>query len=447
MRRKQPPSRKVLRTGVVQNDRIIDEQVIPAGKRVTIGDDRRNTLVVRGAGLPARRTLLAFRKGRYFLVLDGKQEVKIVSARGAVTGKEVTTWAESRTRNGVTWVPLEEDMRGKVVFPGATVLFQFVPRPAGKRSRPPPFTARAWLGQRDPVFAAVFAASLLLHSTVMGYALSQPPPPRLEWEEVVDRFPVRLFPNRKVPGSTPAPVLDSPPAAQDTREEPARTPVPRSMREAGSDAVPSRAGARPGERVLRIGILGALTDLKQKRRGLPVLSAGSGPLPGGEDLLAMLDRGAQGMATVSAAERAGLRGGRLETGIIGSTRMDSVASRADIHTGRREARHTPSARIAPVQPGTGVATAGLDAVIARHVGAITSCYEMALKTNPGLAGKIYLTFTVEESGRVSHVEVDGPPARDDRLAACVVRRVKRWAFSPLEAPVEVTVPVVLTSAG
>ncbi len=434
-----PIRRKALRVGMIQDGRIVDEQIVAPGRTVFVGSDRRCTLVVRGLGLPPRVPLLVCRNGRYELILHEGWRARLVSSHGAV---------EDRGGPSSSSIQIEKDMRGKVVIEGTTILFQFVPVYPRLSVPLSGVGIRAWLRRRDPVFAVVLALSVLLHSTVMGYAWTRPPPPRPTWEEVVDRFPARLLPYRNLQTTpTPPPERNDPKAQSTSRKPESDAEHPRSSAPRQED--PDRRAPGAHDRVLRVGILGALTDLRHRGGHIPALQADAAPVPGDADLLALLDRGAEGMEAGTVAGFGRLRGPARGEHLVGTTEVAPVASHVVVSTERREARAVPTARLETTGELAGkLEGSDIGAVIARRMPAITACYEMALKTHPDLSGKVYLTFQIEENGRISRVEVTGPAAADERLTGCIVRRVRRWKFPRIaEGGAEVTLPIVLASGG
>ena len=65
---KQQPKAKVLRIGLFQNNRIIEERLLRAPRPVTIGSDfKRNTFVVPASDLPKTQTVFDVKNGQYIL--------------------------------------------------------------------------------------------------------------------------------------------------------------------------------------------------------------------------------------------------------------------------------------------------------------------------------------------------------------------------------------------
>jgi TonB family protein len=69
-------------------------------------------------------------------------------------------------------------------------------------------------------------------------------------------------------------------------------------------------------------------------------------------------------------------------------------------------------------------------MIKQRIGAIKACYERELKSNPTLAGKITIQFTIEERGNVSGVKVTDNSMGSDAVGSCVANAIERFRFNP-----------------
>jgi TonB family protein len=88
-------------------------------------------------------------------------------------------------------------------------------------------------------------------------------------------------------------------------------------------------------------------------------------------------------------------------------------------------------------------------VVQRHQGEIRYCYESALASAPGLAGKVTVTWTIGATGAVETAQVAQSGLGSEAVEACIVQRVKRWHFPepPQGQEVAVTFPWVFQLAG
>ncbi|MBX3021528.1 MAG: FHA domain-containing protein [Bdellovibrionales bacterium] len=86
-----------------------------------------------------------------------------------------------------------------------------------------------------------------------------------------------------------------------------------------------------------------------------------------------------------------------------------------------------------VQGQEGEFSAGMDKeairrVIREHIREIRSCYERELQRSPDLYGKIVLQWDIEEGGRVGHSMVKSNALGNDRVANCILSRLRTWKF-------------------
>ena len=91
--------------------------------------------------------------------------------------------------------------------------------------------------------------------------------------------------------------------------------------------------------------------------------------------------------------------------------------------------------------GTGDRNA-VNAVVRRYKGQVKYCYDKRLKTDPNLAGRVEIEFSIGR-GRVLTANVASNTTRDSALASCIVRKVKAWTFPP-RAEMDVIYPFVLS---
>jgi TonB family protein len=77
-----------------------------------------------------------------------------------------------------------------------------------------------------------------------------------------------------------------------------------------------------------------------------------------------------------------------------------------------------------------------------------ACYENALKRSPNLQGKVTVSFTIDEEGRVSEASVETDTLGDPEVSRCIVGLFKRIRFpKPDEGSVAASFPFVFVNAG
>jgi outer membrane biosynthesis protein TonB len=73
----------------------------------------------------------------------------------------------------------------------------------------------------------------------------------------------------------------------------------------------------------------------------------------------------------------------------------------------------------------------LETIEASYLGGLRRCYTARLKRDAGAGGKVVVTFTIDERGRLADGQATGV-AKD--IEACVERAMSRWAFPPPRNP-------------
>lgn len=70
----------------------------------------------------------------------------------------------------------------------------------------------------------------------------------------------------------------------------------------------------------------------------------------------------------------------------------------------------------------------IDSVVRREFPAINTCYEEELKSSPALAGKIVVSWTIEGTGAVERASVSTDTVGSEKLASCILARIKALRF-------------------
>ena len=105
---------------------------------------------------------------------------------------------------------------------------------------------------------------------------------------------------------------------------------------------------------------------------------------------------------------------------------------------------TPSQREGSL--GGGLAMSQVQAIIKKHQGELTYCYEKNLQTQPNLRGQVSVKFIINRSGRVSSAGIAHSSMRSPRVENCIARAFKRWKFPKPHEGVNVSVqyPIAFT---
>src|SRR5690606_8695125 len=119
---------KVLRIGLVQGGRVIEERIIKQRTHVTIGPSEKSMFVIASTSVPPNFRLFELVGNDYHLnFLDGMNGR--VALPTGISDLTVLKGQARRTPQGAYQVRLTEDSRGKVVVGGITFLFQVVAPP------------------------------------------------------------------------------------------------------------------------------------------------------------------------------------------------------------------------------------------------------------------------------------------------------------------------------
>jgi TonB family protein len=65
-----------------------------------------------------------------------------------------------------------------------------------------------------------------------------------------------------------------------------------------------------------------------------------------------------------------------------------------------------------------------------RIKSITRCYESELRKNPSLAGKVTVTFTIQQRGNVTDAKATENTTGSPAVAECVTRTIGRFRFNP-----------------
>jgi len=443
--------RKILRIGIIQGGRITEEQLIRHGQTVTIGDGQKNTFVLHSVGLPTRFPIFIYKGTQYVLAFTSEMDGKL-STDGVVMGFESVRSKSAPQKDGTFHFPLTEQSRGKVTIGGTTILFQFVPAPAAPvRGSQRDFGA-SLLKQIDSTYWGIFAISAIMHATIMFYSMSLPAPKEMTLEEIPDQFARFIVPARK-PEPVDVPVADEG-KGEEEKEEEKKEEEKKTEEKKTEEKKTEIAEVKPVDEVVKkaerkealkkMGILRVLGSRGGKSGSLVGDIVGGGAdTPGLEDLL---KANPAGMRVATSGESAGLRGDVNDTRLADVGDVGSIGQSREVKVAKRTAPVPKLELSEPAGLDGNMDRGSLESVIKRNLPGVTACYDKALKLNPSLRGKIYIDFTVEQSGRVSQVNVRSTGPVDQEMADCIKGRVTRWKFpTSEEGSADVSLPIVLTA--
>lgn len=434
---------KVLRIGIIQDGKIVQERLIKAGETVTVGESEKSTFVFPPTALgQGSHPLFVAKGGGYELSFTEVMKGKISSSNGVV-GLDKLRGGEEVTKEGDTWrLALTEQDRGKVTIDNVTVLFQFVPPPPPDAAKPleamdfrPKF-----FEDDDPIFFGFLGLWTALAAIMVVWVMTSEPRESSSLEEIPDRFTKLL--------------LDKPekkdlPEVEEKFDENAKSEDAPAKEEASKEEAPKKEPKTREEKVEDAQRKEQMKqDIMQKSlllqmigtRGANNSGATVEDLFGDGDNMGKIDLNGVGGVEIATADNQHLREGSgtttgdadigdLAKGDVGEAGVGSA--NVKIPTGSVD---VGNAEVAEGDP------AKVKDVVNKYRGQVKYCYEQQLKANPSLEGRVEVEFTVG-NGRVMSASVFVNTTGDQALGDCILGKIKRWRF-PAELETDVSYPFI-----
>jgi TonB family protein len=455
------PQPKILRIGVIQAGKIIEERLIRQRDNVTIGASTRNTIVVPASTLPKSFTLFEIQQGKYTMRFSDAMDGRVSVGNQVMSLEQVRQSNSAQAKGGgVLGLPLTEASRGKVLIGEVTLLFQFVtPPPIQPRPQLPPSVRGGFFANMDWVLASSFVTLAVLHFGFLLYLRTMDFPRKIDPDVIPDRF-AEYIPEVKKPSVVDLTKLAKvgEKAAEKVAEGPKKGGGGKSAKRgpakpcdaACQEARAAARRARLAEQVSKMGVLKLLGNTS-KGAGAAQNLLGSGD-PGTDTSKAF-----QGVGGVTVAGRGGGKGGGLRgkggggsgKGVGIGDLGGRVGGPGEVGTGGMVKEKVPKAIVKPSRAEIDGTMNG-DAVartIRLGMAAITSCYQRALKRNPKAAGKISVRLSINTMGAVTRVTVESDSLGDPTVNSCIQGYASRWRFPPPEGgAAEISVPFVFQAA-
>ncbi len=423
---------RVLRIGIIQGGRVVEERIIKQRTSVTVGSSEKNMFVIPGGDLPQNFRLFELIGSDYHLNFTPSMKGRLALSTGL---SDLTVLrGQARTGSqGAHQIQLTEDSRGKVVIGDTTFLFQFVaPPPIQPRPQLPVSVTRGAASVDWPT-TVIAAFSFLVHFCAIGALYS-------DWLDPVVDYDVNLSALVESVKNLPAP----PPVEEPAEEAPSETaPAEAPKAEAPKPAQKAAPAADGVKEHLNKAQAAALSnELESLEMATLAALSGVGPatanvLRSGEVPTSALDAAAASEAGVSASGPGGLKlggaGGTVRPGAAGGGLASIGSTGKTGGTGSGATTAVKGPRGAADVGGASVAGGSVsDAtrVVASMRAGFRACYNRGLSSNPDIEGKIQLAIKVGPTGQVSGVTA----TKTGNLPADVVDCVKARAASATFAP-------------
>lgn len=87
-------------------------------------------------------------------------------------------------------------------------------------------------------------------------------------------------------------------------------------------------------------------------------------------------------------------------------------------------------------------------VMQENIKKIKACYDRELAKDPKLNGKIEVSFTIGEDGKVKGQKIKSSTMKNEKVESCILQRIRRFEFpKPSKGEVKVNFPFVFETAG
>ncbi len=421
---------KVLRIGVVQGGRVVEERIVKQRSTVTVGPGERNTFVIPGAPASSFRLFELIGNDYHLNFLDTTQG-RIALSTG-VSELSVLKGQARRTSQGAYQIRLTDDARGKVVIGDTTLLFQFVaPPPIQPKPRLPVAVLRG-TNSIDWNTTIIAAFSFLFHFLLLGAIYSDWLDPVVDGEYSVAGLVDTL---KALP---PPPVVEE---KAEVSDEKAETAEKAETPKATSAAPASKATGGQMSKQEAAAVANQLEQLEMATIG--ALSA-SGPATlgvlKGEVALGSLDSAAQSGAGVGAGGdelAVSGAGGTLRPGQTGGLGLSGIGAQGKTEgttgTGTAAKVAGPKGNANPtLEAQRGGRVGNANSVVQRMRGSFRACYQRGLNENPDSQGTIRLTIQIGPGGEVSGVTAVPQGTLSPTVIACVKSRAAAAQFDPPE---------------
>ncbi len=439
-----PTGPKVLRIGLIQGGKIVEERIIRKRETVTVGTSEKNHFVVQGPGLSSRFELFQLVGNDYILNFTEEMRGRVGLAGGVQEFDQLRKSGGARKAQGYYQVKLTDNSRGKVQIGDTTLLFQFVaPPPVQSRPQLPAAVVGGFVAGIDWLFTSFVMFSFMTHFGFIIYLENADWPVEPTIATIPDRVAELIFNEPEPPEEVEeveTEVVEEAEAEEVAEAEP--TPQPSrqpssnesnsgsSQERADSDARMAVEEAQAQVEAMLMGALGADGALADVLRD----GAATG---NSADLMEQ----AQGVGVASSAEGGTLRerggGGGLgsrEGGLGGLRRAEGAAGQQQ-QEGERVVERVIRGRVSSSdfedESGAGVFDSSLvTRQIRTRLRAIQTCYERELRNNPTLAGRVLVRFTIQPTGTVSGASAVENTTGSPAVASCVVSTISRFRFNP-----------------
>jgi hypothetical protein len=438
---------KVLRIGLVQGGRVIEERIIKQRTTVTIGQSEKAMFVIPAQNVPSQFKLFELIGNDYYLNFLDTMTGRVALQTG-ITDIAALRGQAKRVANNAYQVKLTEEARGKVVAGETTFLFQFVaPPPPQPRPQLPLAVKGGLASQIDWNLTIIAAFSFLLHFGIIGAMYSDWMDPLIN-DDLTAGGLIDMMKNiPPAPVETPVEATTSTATATATAAATAAAAAPKGGGGAGKGAVSDRQAAALAAQAEAIQMQmlaafggGAAVQGALNRGDIPPVDL-SGAAASGAGVSASTGNGLN-LGSGGGVVRPGGGGGGLAG--IGATKGEAGAGSA----GKETAVRGPTG---DAQVGATIATVAVsnaERVVAGLRPGFRACYNQGLQSDPGMSGKVLVSAKISPNGEVASADAAQNTGLSAGVVQCILRKVKNAQFdSPGANGSTLQIPVTFIQQG
>jgi hypothetical protein len=435
---------KVLRIGLVQSGKVIEERVIKQRGHVTIGPSEKSMFVIPSKNIPPNFKLFELVGNDYCInFLDGMTG-RVALKTGVSDLPQLKSQARKVPLTGASGqayqMQLSEEARGKIVVGETTFLFQFVAPPPPTAKPQLPVSVKAGFGNEIDWRTTIIAAfSFLFHFGAIGSIYSDWMDPVIDDEVEVAQL---LESVKQLP---PPPPVEQPKEVTDAPVSTAQaaTDAPKSSGGGAKGAGSSGGGRMSDARASALSNQMAQLELQMVAALGSTGNATNAVLGQAGDVpLGMLEGAAASGAGVSAGGVAGLNlggggGGVFRPGSVGGggkglAGIGDTGSAGPATAGSAQKVKGPvgSASVGGASV-SGGSVANASSVVAGMAAGFRRCYNNGLKEDPNMKGTVRITARIGPNGEVLSASASGS-GLSGSVIGCVQARVASAQFSPPE---------------
>ncbi|HEY1958474.1 MAG TPA: AgmX/PglI C-terminal domain-containing protein [Polyangiaceae bacterium] len=426
---------KVLRIGLVQAGRVIEERIIKQRTSVSVGQSEKSTFVVPTPNIPPQFKLFELIGSDYYLNFVDGMNGRVALATGI---SDLAALRGQAKRVGPAYqVRLTDEARGKVIIGDVTFLFQFVaPPPPQPRPQLPLSVKGGLASQIDWTLTIIAAFSFMFHFGFIGAMYS-------DWLDPVvneDNIASLIDMTKNLP---PPPAEDKPDQASDqTSNQPSKQESKKPDSGQKTNATPGkisdqRAAALANEaQAMQMQMLAAFGGTTAVQGAL-----NRSDVPVGD--LSAVAQSAAGVTNTGGDLHLAAGGGATIPGQHGSlNQLGSGTGGGGGTAGNERVVQGPKGDAQTGSISTSAPVANAEATIARLRPGFRSCYNKGLSNDPSMAGKLVLAIKIAPNGDVTSVTKAGGSGLSSDVEQCIIRKAKNATFdAPGGSGSTVQVPV------